>query len=82
LAGKIEPRYHKRKKAIEEALEILGPHASSIVITFLSSERKIIIDSNYCSPIEEIGTSLRELLGNGASLIIDSIAIKELRSGI
>ena len=80
MAG-YDPKYQKRKQAIEEALEVLGPQARSVILTFLSSQKKIIIGSDYCSPIEEIGASLEELFGGGASLIMDSIATRELQPG-
>lgn len=75
--AEIDPRYHRRKKAIEEALDVLGPQARTIIIAFLADQKKIT--SNYCSSIEEIGASLKELFGSGAALIMDSIAVKELK---
>jgi len=74
------PKYQRRKQAIEEALEVLGPQARSVILAFLSYQKKITIGSDYCSPIEEIGASLQGLFGGGASLIMDSIATKELES--
>jgi hypothetical protein len=76
----IDPKYQRRKKAIEEALEVLGPQARSVILAFLCHRKKITIGSDYCSPIEEIGASLEELFGRGAALIMDSIATRELRS--
>jgi hypothetical protein len=76
----VNSKHQIRKEAIERALEALGPRAKSIVLTYLSRQKKITVESSYCSPIEEIEASLEELFGDGAALIIDSIATRELNS--
>jgi hypothetical protein len=58
---------------------VLGPQARYVILTYLNCQ-KIAIGSDYCSPIEQIEECLEELFGDGAALIMYSVAARELRS--
>lgn len=75
----VDPKYQRRKEAIEGALDVLVPEARYVILTYLNCQKKIAIGSDYCSPIEQIEECLEELFGDGAALIMYSVAARELR---
>jgi len=77
MARYVEVNYYKRKQAIEDALAVLGEPVKNLILSYLYHNNKIIIESNYCSPIEEIQKALEELLGSSAVLIMRLIEVRD-----
>ncbi|TLY04715.1 MAG: hypothetical protein E6K92_02465 [Thaumarchaeota archaeon] len=73
MARYLEAKCHIRKLAIEEALDVLGQPAKRTILSYLYRQKKIRIDTDYCSPLEEIEEALEDLLGSSAALIVHLI---------
>jgi hypothetical protein len=77
MARYLEANYQRRKVAIEEALDVLGQPAKRTILSYLY-HKNIILETDYCSPMEEIEEALEQLLGSSAALIMHLIAAREL----
>jgi len=51
---------------------VLGQPAKRTILSYLYRQ-KIRIDTDYCSPLEEIKEALEDLLGSSAALIVHLI---------
>jgi hypothetical protein len=78
MARYLEANYQRRKVAIEEALDVLGEPAKRTILSYLHN-RNIEIETDYCSPIEEIEEALEGLLGSSTALIIQLVRARESR---
>jgi hypothetical protein len=59
-------------KALERSLDILGEPSKKALLFHLRHTFKIPIDRKNCS-LEEIEGALKQILGEGASLVVASI---------
>jgi hypothetical protein len=59
-------------KALERSLDLLGEPSKKALLFHLTHTFKIPIDRKSCS-LEEIEDALRQILGEGASLVVASI---------
>jgi hypothetical protein len=59
-------------RALERALDMLGEPSKKALLFHLTHTFKIPIERKNCS-IEEIESALKQILGEGASLVIASI---------
>ncbi len=59
-------------KALERSLGILGEPSKNALLFHLTHTYKIPVDMKNCS-LEEIESALRQILGEGASLLVASI---------
>lgn len=59
-------------RALERSLDMLGEPSKKALLLHLTNTFKIPIDRKSCS-LEEIEGALKQILGEGASLVIASI---------
>lgn len=60
-------------KALERSLGMLGEPSKKALLFHLTHTYKIPVDKKDCCPLEEIKDALRQILGEGASLVVASI---------
>ena len=77
MATYLEAKCHRRKLAVEEALDVLGQPAKRTILYYLYHQKKIRIETDYCSPLEEIQDALEDLLGSSAALIVHLIEARD-----
>ena len=79
MARSLEANYRRRKLAIEEALDVLGQPAKRTILSYLHHDKKITIETDFCSPMEDMQEALKELFGSSAALIMHLIEAIESR---
>lgn len=60
-------------KALDRSLDILGEPSKKALLFHLTHTYKIPLEAKDCCPLDKIEGALRQILGEGASLVVASI---------
>lgn len=66
-----EDKWRHTLQAFNETLDMLGEPAKQTILRALEQEYHISFSGNMCSPPEQIESALRNMLGEGAQVIIE-----------